>query len=85
RNREQAAEAKRLAAEAAPALEAAQKLAEHQGDAKGAEKLKGLQERLKRSQSGPVALRVPKKLKPSAKKISRAVDSAFDAIGGDER
>lgn len=92
RNREQAAEnaaeAKRLAmvvAEAAPTLEVAQKIAEHQGDAKGAERLKGMQERLKRSQSGLVAPRVPKKLKPSAKKVSRAVDSAFNAIEGDER
>lgn len=91
RNREQAAEnaaeAKRLAAEraeAVPALEAAQKLAERRGDGKGAEKLKGLQERLKRSQRSSVTVRVPK-LKPSVKKVSRAVDSAFQAIGGDER
>lgn len=70
---------------AGPALAEAQKLSESRGDAKGAEKLKGLQDRLKRSQRGSVAVRVPKKLKPSAKKVSRAVDSAFNAIEGDER
>lgn len=91
RNQEQAArndaEAKRLAAqrsEVAPALEAAEEFAKRQGDAQGAERLKGLQERLKRAQGRSPAVR-PLRTAPMAKKASLAVDAAFKAIEGDER
>jgi hypothetical protein len=91
RNQEQAArngaEAKRLAAqrsEVAPALAAAEEFAKRQGDAQGAERLKGLQERLKRTQGRSTAMRTLRAT-PMAKKASLVVDAAFKAIDGDER
>lgn len=91
RNQEQAArndaEAKRLAAqrsEVAPVLAAAEEFAKRQGDTQGAERLKGLQELLKRSQGHSTIVRAPRTA-PMAQKASLAVDAAFKAIEGDER
>ncbi len=84
---ENAAEAKRLMAEqaeVAPALEAVRRHAERQGDREMASKLKGLQDRLGRSRARLTSIRAHN-LVPSVKKVSRAMDSALRAIGGDER
>lgn len=91
RNQEQAArnaaEAKMLAtqrAEAAPALAAAEELAKRQGDTKGAETLKSLQDRLNRIRGRSADLRIPRGTQ-IARRVSHAVDAAFNAIEGDER
>lgn len=91
RNQEHAArndaEAKRLAAqrsEVAPALAAAEEFAKRQGDAKGADRLKGLQERLKRVQGRTTAIRTLR-TGPMVQKASQVVDATFRAIEGDER
>jgi hypothetical protein len=91
RNQERAArndaEAKRLAAqrsELASALAAAEEFAKRQGDAQGTERLKGLQERLKRTQGRSIAVRTLITA-PMPQKVSLTVDAAFKAIEGDER
>ncbi|MGR3608709.1 MAG: hypothetical protein ACU0BN_07605 [Sulfitobacter sp.] len=82
------ARADRLAAEkaeAAPALAAAKRLAELQGDAARAEELQALQERLERSPKSSGAVKAAARTVRTAQKISRRTTSIIDTLTEDER